>query len=263
MGRNTWRLNNFFLHLALSRVNGCPGPALSVLGPGTLSLACVGTCVEPQCSVGVWRSLVLCVGICVGRSLCRGLALSVSRPGALCQILALCVGGPALPVALCVGLRHSLCRGPGALFVGPRSGPATLSHSVSGPANVSLFVGPMPAAQIRAFIRHPFSPRAPFGSRPPAIRSVGPGAAGLFASFIGAPTPCAHPVSRPRVPPMRSHLGSTCHLSGPTGPQRSVCHYGPQVRSACHPSSPQARRVPFFQERTPNFNVWGKSMDLI
>ena len=93
----------------------CQGPALSVSGPGALALSLSG---PGALCLGAQHSS-LCVA--VWPSLCRGLALSVSGPGAL----SLVVSGPG---GLCVGPRRSLCRGP-ALSV---SEPGGLSDAVRG-----------------------------------------------------------------------------------------------------------------------------------
>ena len=95
---------------------------------------------------------------------------------------------------------------------------------------------------------------------------------GLFVSGPGAL--CSGPGNAPgsadtpiqhRGPPLRSachvpagsQLRSACHSSSPAGPHPIRVPRSSQ----CHRSNPRAtdsaRRIPFFQERTPNLIVWG------
>ena len=133
--------------------------ALSLSGPGAL---CVGARRSSD-TLYVAARLSLSQSSALSRSLCRGPAVSVARPGALSLVSApgaLCVRarrslcpGPAVSVsgpgalsvsglcrapALCVGARRSLCRGPAFLCQGPAlfvSGPGV---SVSGPGAICV-----------------------------------------------------------------------------------------------------------------------------
>ena len=138
-------------------------PALSVSGLGALlnfwikNVKCFyfekfllqssAVCVGPRRSL--CRAPTLAVSgpaaLCLGPgALCRALALSASGPGVLYPALVLCVGPRALNFRIqmyrhfsCNKFfgakpRRGLCRGPGALCVGPRrsvSGPGTASRS--------------------------------------------------------------------------------------------------------------------------------------
>ena len=297
-GPNSCKLASFYLHIALSRVNGCLGPALSVWGPAlsrslcrappvlsvsgpALSVSGPGAlCVEarrsPCPALSVSGSLALCVGICVGRrrspaalwprrSLCR----------ALCRILALCVSGR----------RHSLCRaaalsvsGPGALFVGPCALCVGPCHSATGPAKMSRCLwasGPQlrsahSPAQIRMLAIGPRAqvPEAPTRPHPqPPAYPCGTFSTTWHALPRNFCCEATHPVRRP----LRATRLQLCHPSSSADPicAPPIRSAHPQLRSACHPSAPRApssdpcathpaRRVHFFQEKTPNFTVWGK-----
>ena len=234
----------------------CPGalrraPALSVSGPNALALfvgsraLCVGT--SALCP-GPWRSVsgpgalsgpsVLFVGPSTlsQRSLRRG-----PVPGALC-------GRPPCG-ALCVGPRRSVCVGPRpslaacveprrqtpALFVsGPAavSGPGALSLSVSGPG--ALCQGPAPVVS------------------GPGILCVGSLSVSGSVSGPGA------------LPPLflcrAQH--SLALFVGPRHPLRR----GPALSVSGLGAGPCALSVsggafPFFQERTPNLTVWGKTLN--
>ena len=64
-----------------------------------------------------------------------------------------------------------------------------------------------------------------------------------------------HPHARPATPPSsHPHATPSCD-SRATHQLRSARHCPSSNPRATHP----ARRVPFFQERTPNLTVWGKS----
>ena len=238
-----------------------PGPDTESAGPGHRARHRErrGLCRAPALGPGA-----LCVGagaLCVGcrhrrraGALCAGpRALSVSAlPSALC--VEICVGPPLR--ALCVG----------ALWVCPRSSdPATLLA-------LTVCVGPCwasgPAAQIRVFIAgHLRSVRAPIPvppiCRPPAPIRVPPRPVRATPDLarVSAPVPVRVPLIRPRRPPAPTRVHPALRAT-------LICSAGPQLRSTCYPargpsSDPRAthpaRRVPFFQERTPNLTVWGKS----
>ena len=91
---------------------------------------------------------------------------------------------------------------------------------------------------------------------------LGPGAlcVGARRSLCRAQAPFRHSESEPGT--LSVSVSGSVFRRVPPGPA------GPQLRSACHPSGPAgpnsdlrathpARRVPFFQERTPNLTGWG------
>ena len=159
---------------------GGPLPTLSVPGPG-------GLC------VGARRSLCQASVVSV---LCRGPALSVSRPGVafgrfLCR-------GPAL--SLYVGARRCLCRGPRCLCQG---------LALSGGLCV--------------------------GARRSLCRGAGPG--NLCQGLCQGPAVLPQPsLCRASGPPIRSR--------GPPDQRATHPSTGPQLRSACHPSSPARSLFP-------------------
>ena len=159
--------------------------------------------------------------------------LSVSGPGALCvgpRGPAFSVGGsPALSVALSA------------------LGPAV---SVSDPDALAVCVGPEPAAQICVFICMLFYVRA-FNSDPCVTHPVcGPAP---IRSWTPAPTPT--PIREPVLRAPSSHPRATHLAAGPSRIRpRHPSGRGPSSDPrATHP----ARRVPVFQERTPNHTAWG------
>ena len=208
-------------------------------GFGTLSLSVSAP------ALSVWGPGFLCRAPPFSRSLCRGPALSLCRaPGALCVwARRLCVAGPALSVSgtgafvsnCSVGAPPLSVSGCGALCVGPRA--LCVGGALCGSLcwALPLFeLGSGPAVQIRVFI-HPHVTHTVF--QPPTQTSSDPRCGPFSArstSSLPEPIRGTHPTSSdPRAP------------SGPANPQ---------LRSACHPSSP-ARSL--FQERTPNLTVWG------
>ena len=129
---------------------------------------------------------------------------SVSSPGALC------VG----PGALCVGARRS---DPGALCVRyvSVSGPGSLSLSATAPC-----VGPR-----CSLCRAPCQGPGMFIRMSPS-RSAGP------SSDPRATLSATHPIS-----PASSHPQPLIRPRGPPAPAPPIQSAGPQLRSACHPSS--------------------------
>ena len=238
----------------------CVGPALSVSGPDGL---CVGA----------------------GRSWCRGPALSVSGPS-----------------ALCVGARHSLCRGPGLQrsvsgpslcrgpAVAPRSGwlselfDVGAQHSlsqrslcraptvfVSGPSTPTICVSVLSSLCV-------LCSRPALFSRPQLTHPI------LRAH---APPRCAHLLPQPELPCVLPPIRSAAHapirvaairvpptqLRAPSSDPRAThpvsrCQLRPMppIQPRAHSSDPcpshPARRVPFFQDRTPNLTVWGNRIEL-
>ena len=164
--------------------------------------------------------------------MCRGQALSVSGPGALCVGARRSLSGPG---ALCFGARRSPLPfrvwGPDALCVGPLF--------VRAPGAVSLSVSVLSALCVaaRRFVSGPCGSVGPQlrYARPsachPSIRLTGPRPSS--DQLASAPIRVAHIQSRPSAP---------IRVTPPSSDPR-----------ATHP----ARRVPFFQERTPNLIVWG------
>ena len=218
--------------------------------------------------------LVLMAVMC---SMCRGLALSMSVP------VALYVGtrrslyrgpalslyrAPALPVsgsgALCVGARRSLCRaltlsasGPGALCVGPRAhlcrAPALSRGRALGPAldrcrpgaclPSALCVGPRAVCvwARRSLCWFPALSVSGLGAFSLSRRSLS-----ARALFVGRSRR-----SLCRGPALSVSPDALCIGPGALRWSRHAAPWsaGPQLRSACHPSSP-ARS--FFPERTPH-----------
>ena len=121
--------------------------------------------------------------------------------------------------------------------------PLTTRHPVRG-THAVLCVGPrhssLSVSGLGALYRSFWSPALSVSGPAPQIRvSPGPHTPSSDPRPRGLPAPIRMPpipFAGPQLPPIRSA--------------------GPQLRSAAtHP----ARRVPFFQERTPNLTVWGKS----
>ena len=221
------------------------------------------------------------------RSLCRGPALSVLGPGALCiRPRALCVG-PALSVSgpdgFCVGLRRSLCRGPGfvvlcvRICVGSRRsrlGPLCIGSrrslavcvrpqrclcrgSVSGPAlRRSLCWAPLSVSApplSRCLCVAPSS-----GPRVHPQASFDPRATHPPPARIQLRPIRTHPIPRLRSTSAGPQLRSAdpratlpvCGLSDPRATVRApisspirVPLIRPQLRSACHAEPPIRSRV--------------------
>ena len=218
-------------------------PAALCLGPRR------SLCRVPALSRSLCRARIFCVGpgplcrapalsawvpaLSIGPAARRSLTLCAAR--SLCR--ALCPAPGALPVSrsrssvsdrrstLCAGAQRVPARRscPGALCVGPR-------HSLA------VCAGPLRSACLSAC--HPSGPR-------PRLRSA------CYPS--GPRTPqdphATHPLPRPRATHPRS-----------TAPPSSGPRARPPLIRPCHPSPPAH---PFFQERTPNLTVWGKSRCLI
>ena len=207
-----------FLSFRCSHAALCVGPRHSVSAPGALpplsvsgrDALCVGPGRSRSRGPGARRrSPALCVSGLAALSLSRAPTLSVSGPGALC-VRARCEGP-----ALCRSLWQDLCRAP-----------AFSPLSVLSPAALSLFVsGP------NAFCVRPRCSlcRAPACRRAPGALCVGPGA--------------FHVGRRPAL--SVSGPGALC-----VGTRHSLCRgrpsgfAGPQLRSACHPSSPARSLFP-------------------
>ena len=242
------------------------GPAVSVFSQRSRGLALSVS--EPGLCVGVLcRGPAVCVGpvgaLCVGLrwSPCRDPALFLcQRRARLC--LALCQGlqwsGPS---ALCVGALHSLCRAPAlsvsrpALSVGvcvlrtALSGPGTLCRgpalSVSGRRSLRLSAPALCRCPVLSTCPCSLC-RAPVRSR----RSLCLGLALCVGAwrFLCRGSSCQG--SALCVGPRRSLFSSSPDLSGWAGFEaqlQSACAPirvppiqppGPQLRSACHPSSP-------------------------
>ena len=237
------------------------------------------------------RRVALCVG--ARRSLCRGPALCVgvrrSYPDALSVVARRSVSGPG---ALCLGARRSY---PGALCDSV-SGPGACRRCVSGPALLFLSAMSGPGAlcvvarrSVSGPIRLP-SACHPSGTADPQLPSACPIIRHVGESCEPPANPHAtHPCSDPRtdphelpsvllirapirVPPIRPrsrrHRGPQPPTAGLSSDPRSQLASGPASRGPAHPAprapsshvraTHPARRVPFFQERTPNLTVWGK-----
>ena len=191
-----------------------------------------------------------------------------------CGALSFSVSG-SVSGALCVGARRSLCRADSV------SGPAKVMYVRVPPAayrNAKAGTGPAERCCGPPFQARDTSPSPPnLGRRGIAARrrittsagrQLGPHGgdigqprgiveyrdASIHHPRATHPVPrtqptCAHPVRRPRVrvPPVRSHLRSACHLSGPAGPQlQSVCHHVPSS-----PRAPGQIRMPPIQSTGP------------
>ena len=260
------------------------------VGPGALRRSlCVGA--RRSAAVSLCWGPVLCVGICVGPR--RSLSQSVSGPGGLA--VSVSVSGPG---AVSVRLRRSLCRRPALFVSGPGALCRAPALFVLGPDALCVGPAPCVGALCLCVVPHPApdprgtqlrracamrtgSPNSPIQSNPQRARS------NLRASGPH-PTPWAqlrsacHPsnfdrivsgfMDRPSSSDGATQLRSACHLlwwldfscgSGPRAthpalraPSSDAARAPrPQLESgATHP----ARRVPFFQERTPNLTVWGK-----
>ena len=173
---------------------------------------------------------------------CRAPALSASGPGALCVVA-------RGSLALCVGARCSLCRGPAlsrrspCALSGPSARPALNARqsgarrprpgSGVGPALAALSVSCCRSPRLSLSVSGPLSL-----CRGPAVYVSGPGdlrvGARRLALCVRAPAPCA-PLGL-SVSVFR--WGPACSLSGAWCSQlRSA---GPKPRSACHPSSSRA-----------------------
>ena len=201
------------------------------------------------------------------RPLCRGRALPVSGPSALCVDLwrSLCRAAPlsrrsvcrapALsvrgPGGLCVGPRRSLCRGPGALCVGSRR---TLCRAPA--LHQMLRLQTCTALQV-CFMAIDFRIinvgylRAKPSSEPRAAH-VPPSLVPLSSSAGLCNSAVLSPPAQSRVPP---ELRAACHPSGPPAPSAIRCagpqlrlplsrSAGPQLRAACHPSNPARSLFP-------------------
>ena len=247
----------------LSRsLSGPPLPALFVSGPalfvsGRRSVSGPGApCVGARCSLWapktlfsryrrsvrwVWRFLSVCRGPTIARrSLCRGPTLCLSGPGALCVGARQSSPG-AVCVGLCVGARRFLCPGPALCFGAGRS------FFVSGPG--ALCRGParcLSACRCLGFFVRPRRSSC----RGPALsialrRSLSECVWGLFLYRSSALlcSLCRGPA-----------LSGGHSVSGPGAAEALVA-----PSSHPHATHP-ARRVPFFQERTPNLSLGEKDV---
>ena len=187
----------------------CRGPALSVSGPGALTLSVLWICVGPRRSLYRGPHSLLS-----WRSLCRAPALSVSGPGTLSLLGALA--------------RRSLCApalsGPGAPCVGPRRFLCLSSAlSVSSP--------PLSRCLCRG-----------------ALCVAGALYFGPQRNSGGLCIRLRRSLRRNPASPAGPQLQSVCHPSGPQVPAPihvpPIWSAGPQLRSACHPSSPSRSLCP-------------------
>ena len=155
------------------------------------------------------------------------MALFVSGPGGLC------VGPLSGPNAVCVGARS--LGGASAL----RSVlEASLNISLYQAQGLSVYLGPaLSVSGPGAFCR----------CRDPVVLSQHCLCQGPGSLWGGARCRVPALAARIRVPPIRQQrLVGSAHATHPAA--------GPQLRSACHPSS-LARSL--FQERIPNLTGWG------
>ena len=241
-----------------SSCSSCRGPALSgglsVSGPGAGSF-----CVGPRRSL--CRGLAVCLSrpnnLCVGarRSLCRGPALFVSGPGDL--------SGPRRFVMGPGTARRSLRRGPALLVSGRRprflsgapcvgsasqarrSSPKTLfvrcvgpRHFLSGPGALYLCRGPA------ACVSRPNN-LCIGAQRFLALCAPRPDAASRLPGFTADRTirPANPPTPTPiRVPPPPIRVPPIQPCAPPSSDPRATPGLrGPPLRSACHPSSSNPR----------------------
>ena len=198
-----------------------PLPTLFVSGLGALYVRARRSVCRGQGPNGA-----LCVGarrcLSQGPALCVGRQRFVSGPGTFCRGPALLASGRSVP-ALFVRARRSLCRGaavcvsrPNDLCVGARRFlcRASLCVGVRRGDRPALFVSGPPLR----------GPSSEAGSGPSSN-----------------PRP-ARPPARIRVPPIR-HCGT--QLRSPPAPIRVPLRpCGPQLESACHPSSPARSLFP-------------------
>ena len=145
------------------------------------------------------------------------------------------------PGALSVGAQRSLCRGPALSVSGPGAAPRhSLSGSLSGPSSRSLCWRPSGLC-VRARRFHIWGPVGVcVGGRQSSLNAlwIGPRRS---LSVSGPGTLCCVPPIRRCGRPAPIQLRSAYHPSGrrvqsnPPTPRQSG--RGPQLRSACHPSS--------------------------
>ena len=183
------------------------------------------------------------------------LFVSGPGPGALSLSVRICVGPLRAPRSLCFSVSGPALRAP-AQIRAPAIRPAThgLCASSSDPCATSR--------QLRS-VRNPSSPNHPSSLRPVSranhsVRgppSSDPGAIHyLQRSAPRTPIPDTAPVAV-RKPPaqIRVPLIRSC------GPEAVGPSSRPRAPSSDQRATQLARRVPFFQEITPNLPVWGKS----
>ena len=272
-GRRSLSRSPALFRCVRARGSMCRGPALSASGPALFVSRPGALCVGARRSVSgpgpanlslsVWG-----LGALLLVSEPGALSLSVSGPGFLCQALALCrrslsnlsrgpglllsvsdVGPGALPPLCdsCVGPQRSLGRAP-TLSVSCRA-QRSLSGSVSGPG--ALCQGPTgPEAQAPALSVKP-QPVSLSVCRAPALSASSPN-----LCLSGQRSPAALCVG-----PQRSlRRAPALFVSSGPGPAISgALAQHPHGWTRAPSSDPRARRVPCFQERTPNLTVWGIS----
>ena len=235
-----------------------------MVGPGALPPLSVSGLCRARRSLGFGASGALCLGC--RRSLYRGPALSVSGPGALCALFvsrfgasvsvsgpqrcALCgTVGPHRSLAVCVGARRSLCRGPVSLCQG--SGPLCRAPALSVSEPGTLCVGAASSdrylsglgpdgwhyldrssAEVIHVMCHPSGPRAP-----PQIRQPHPA-----------------PGSHPHPDPRGTHSVPLTRATHP-GPRPPASIRVPPIQSA-GPQLPQPGAFPF-SRREPQTLLFG------
>ena len=179
----------------------------------------------------------------------------MSGPGTLCVWLQRSVSGPG---ALCVRASAALCLAPAL------SGGLGSVETVPAPANPhQRYLCRAPAVSVSGLgaLRHSLC-RA---STQILLNTSVSGLGGLCIGARRSPAPCSSPrtpSSDPRAthaaPRLPAPIRMACHPSSTQAPS-SACHPSNTEASSSNPRATHpARRVPLFQERTPNLPVWGK-----